>query len=1013
MHITRVEIENIKSFAQAEFEFDQGKIAIVGCNGAGKTTILEAIAWALFDVLDYRREDFLRRGATRGWVRVTFQSHLDGRQYSVYRNTGQTYYVYDPQLDVRLAEGRADVLRFLQSHLGIEPGTDTKALFRSAIGVPQGAFTAEFMLAPAQRKSAFDRLLKVEEYRDSSARLIEATRLVQERIADVDRRIAHAEGRLANYEALTTELARIEANLEKLRDALGEIERETKAAMTRVARWDEAERLVSETHAAWQKQAAIADGAGRRLAEAQRRLAETERAAERQRATRDGHEAHLCALARLEELEQKRIERDLLRAEVEAASREILHAQNRVQNLEEELRRAQEAHARLQQIGPLVERQESLERERDRLREVRAELKASAERASRLREDIERLRAQHKQTRERIRQAEAACDAQQRVESLASERLAIENEIAALREALNERRLLEERVREMTQEVQQLEASLADLRREAKQLGKDAAAAEELTALEREESLLRDEVGRLRAAIERDECMQREIEGGLCPILSARCLNLAEGETLESYFAQHLSANRTRLKKREKELALLTERVKRAQEAQIAVARLREVRLRLEQDEARYASKREALGSARERLTALGHADHRRLAERQAQMVGIDAEIKKWQREALKHAELDALRTRLQEIEEEGSRLKEELKMAEAMAAGLPQLEADLLGVEKDLRALGDPRGQMTLLRAEAERASDTNARLQQARVELAEAKQRAVDLEARFRLFETLEQNMEAARAERDRTAAAHREYVACTLLVERLPECRAEVERAAREAAEAQRALEQARAEHDRAVANYDADKHAGERAQLVNLRERAASIRAQLSWEQDHTASLRRELEQLDEVRVRLERERREQARLVRLKEGIEFIREKLREAGPLVAESYLYNVSVEANQLFREMMGRPDQSLRWSRDYEIILEEAGHERSFQNLSGGEQMVAALAVRLALLKELSDVRIAFFDEPTVNMDAERRQRLAEIIGQVRDFDQLFVISHDDTFEQTVDHVVAVQRA
>jgi exonuclease SbcC len=68
----------------------------------------------------------------------------------------------------------------------------------------------------------------------------------------------------------------------------------------------------------------------------------------------------------------------------------------------------------------------------------------------------------------------------------------------------------------------------------------------------------------------------------------------------------------------------------------------------------------------------------------------------------------------------------------------------------------------------------------------------------------------------------------------------------------------------------------------------------------------------------------------------------------------------------------------------------------------------MAAALAVRLALLKQLSDIRIAFFDEPTVNMDAERRERLAQQIGQVRHFDQLFVISHDDTFEETVDHVV-----
>ena len=43
---------------------------------------------------------------------------------------------------------------------------------------------------------------------------------------------------------------------------------------------------------------------------------------------------------------------------------------------------------------------------------------------------------------------------------------------------------------------------------------------------------------------------------------------------------------------------------------------------------------------------------------------------------------------------------------------------------------------------------------------------------------------------------------------------------------------------------------------------------------------------------------------------------------------------------------------------------------------------------------------------------MDAERRSRLAQQIGQVHNFDQLFVISHDDTFEQTVDHVVAVAR-
>jgi exonuclease SbcC len=127
---------------------------------------------------------------------------------------------------------------------------------------------------------------------------------------------------------------------------------------------------------------------------------------------------------------------------------------------------------------------------------------------------------------------------------------------------------------------------------------------------------------------------------------------------------------------------------------------------------------------------------------------------------------------------------------------------------------------------------------------------------------------------------------------------------------------------------------------------------------------------------------------------------------------VTKSYIAHISVEANQLFREITGEPGRTLYWTHEYEIILEEGPHRRSFINLSGGEQVAAALAVRLALLKQLSDIRVAFFDEPTVNMDAERRENLARQIGQVRHFDQLFVISHDDTFEETVDHVLVLSR-
>jgi exonuclease SbcC len=162
----------------------------------------------------------------------------------------------------------------------------------------------------------------------------------------------------------------------------------------------------------------------------------------------------------------------------------------------------------------------------------------------------------------------------------------------------------------------------------------------------------------------------------------------------------------------------------------------------------------------------------------------------------------------------------------------------------------------------------------------------------------------------------------------------------------------------------------------------------------------------------VRAAMREQFLEKERLEELNEATEFIRDTLKAAGPLVTESYLYNISIEANQLFREITGEAGRALRWSRDYEILLEEEGHERSFPNLSGGEQMAAAMSIRLAILKQLSDIRLAFFDEPTINMDAERRERLAQQIGQVQDFDQLFIISHDDTFEENVDHTIHIER-
>ena len=139
---------------------------------------------------------------------------------------------------------------------------------------------------------------------------------------------------------------------------------------------------------------------------------------------------------------------------------------------------------------------------------------------------------------------------------------------------------------------------------------------------------------------------------------------------------------------------------------------------------------------------------------------------------------------------------------------------------------------------------------------------------------------------------------------------------------------------------------------------------------------------------------------------------FLRSVVQEAGPHVTKALVQQISYSANQLFGQIMEDYTRTLRWEEDYGIILEVDGRDRTYSQLSGGEQMSAALAVRLALLQEMSSIGVAFFDEPTTNLDETRRGALARQIVGVRGFEQLFIISHDDSFEQATEKLIRVEK-
>jgi exonuclease SbcC len=612
-----------------------------------------------------------------------------------------------------------------------------------------------------------------------------------------------------------------------------------------------------------------------------------------------------------------------------------------------------------------------------------------------------------------VREAEKGEGAQARVQRLESERLEVETTLSNVERAATSYKHLSSQRQEYAREAERLRREVAAREKEAASLEKLSLKARDAVGLTVRETELTEQLARLRAQIEHDEKFHREVRNGLCPILSERCLNIGQDQTLEDYFTGQLASNSAQLTTMEKERASLGVAVREARDAEKHLGKLESARKQMISERLLLAEREAALLKLDREIAGLAPASRERLSELRATLSGIDGSLIVEREASLRYAELKPLSRRLKEIEEEGKRKRDERASVAAVSDALPQLEKEMEEVERRLAELNDPRGRAHALREEAESEAQRKGELSIAADAESALVSSVSEINERLEQYSSLDARVEEARRERDRTAQAHREYLESHALAMSLPVRLAELEKAEAAATHAAREVERARQSFDQAARVYSREQHDAERAALNEASRMEAATRAKSEEAGKAEASLAAEMARLCEVRDAMREQFREKERLEELDETTEFIRDTLKAAGPLVTESYLYNISLEANQLFREITGEAGRALRWSKDYEILLEEEGHERSFPNLSGGEQMAAAMSIRLALLTQLSDIRIAFFDEPTTNMDAERRERLAQQIGQVQHFDQLFVISHDDTFEENVDNIIHVGRA
>ena len=362
----------------------------------------------------------------------------------------------------------------------------------------------------------------------------------------------------------------------------------------------------------------------------------------------------------------------------------------------------------------------------------------------------------------------------------------------------------------------------------------------------------------------------------------------------------------------------------------------------------------------------------------------------------------------------EGELAELDARLAEARmeVEGLGKPQQRLAQLAEALEALGNPRRRRDAALQAAQGREREEAALEAQRAEAARQRRALAALDEGMAAFAGLDAEAARIASQLDEFRSADDLYRRNLTAAEALPQRRQEAAEAEEALRVAQERYESGRAQLAAIAGTFDEVSYEEAGARLDEMIGRSARLEADLGQWRERLIETEAEISQLRGQAQRLAAAQSLHRRLGEREELLQSLRSVLQEAGPFVTKALVKQISYTANQLFGQIMEDYTRTLSWREDYGIILEVDGRERAFAQLSGGEQMSAALAVRLALLQEISGMGVAFFDEPTTNLDDTRRDALARQIVEVQGFEQLFIISHDDSFEQATENLIRVEK-
>ena len=162
MRLVSLRLKNYRRFKDAQIEFPDGVIGIIGLNGSGKSSIVEAIAWTLFGNIAARTEKEQIKSTSASntaQVETVLELELGGNACQVVRTLKGAGQIGEASIIVN-GQPVATAVREVEKEINYLLGMDYRSFYTSFYA-KQKELNALTDLAPAQRKETIIRMLRI------------------------------------------------------------------------------------------------------------------------------------------------------------------------------------------------------------------------------------------------------------------------------------------------------------------------------------------------------------------------------------------------------------------------------------------------------------------------------------------------------------------------------------------------------------------------------------------------------------------------------------------------------------------------------------------------------------------------------------------------------------------------------------------------------------------------------------------------------------------------------------